>query len=80
MYSGIPVEEIQRVCPACRGTCSCRARIREIPAKEKLQYLHCLLSAVLPVVKQIHSEQCSEVEIEKRLRAESNGGGGGAFE
>ncbi|KAL3632935.1 E3 ubiquitin-protein ligase jmj24 [Castilleja foliolosa] len=54
--------------------------IREIPAKEKLQYLHCLLSAVLPVVKQIHSEQCSEVEIEKRLRAESNGGGGGAFE
>ncbi|KAL3615066.1 hypothetical protein CASFOL_040727 [Castilleja foliolosa] len=77
-YSDISVEEIQTVCPACRGTCSCRvcmrgdnlikARIREIPAKEKLQYLHCLLSAVLPVVKQIHSEQCSEVEIEKRLR------------
>ncbi|GFP96346.1 lysine-specific demethylase jmj25 [Phtheirospermum japonicum] len=77
-YSDIPVEDIQRVCPACRGTCSCRvcmrgdnlikARIREIPAKDKLQYLYCLLSAVLPVVKQIHSEQCSEVELEKRLR------------
>ncbi|KAL3624902.1 hypothetical protein CASFOL_031570 [Castilleja foliolosa] len=77
-YSDIAVEEIQRVCPACRGTCSCRvcmrgdnlikARIREIPAKDKLQYLYCLLSAVLPVVKQIHSEQCSEVELEKRLR------------
>ncbi|KZV37145.1 hypothetical protein F511_15065 [Dorcoceras hygrometricum] len=77
-YPGIPVEEIQSVCPACRGTCSCRvclrgdhlikARIREIPAKEKLQYLYCLLSAVLPIVKQIHSEQCYEVELEKRLR------------
>ncbi|KAI3466663.1 hypothetical protein Pfo_023326 [Paulownia fortunei] len=77
-YSDIPVEEIQRVCPACRGTCSCRvcmrgdnlikARIREIPATDKLQYLYCLLSAVLPIVKKIHSEQCSEVELEKRLR------------
>ncbi|KAL0310655.1 UNVERIFIED_CONTAM: Lysine-specific demethylase [Sesamum angustifolium] len=77
-YSDIPIEEVQRVCPACRGTCSCRvcmrgdnlikARIREIPAKDKLQYLYCLLSAVLPIVKRIHSEQCSEVELEKRLR------------
>lgn len=77
-YPDIPVEEIQRVCPACRGTCSCRtcmrgdnlikAKIREIPAKDKLQYLYCLLSAVLPIVKQIHSVQCSEVELEKRLR------------
>ncbi|KAL6553250.1 hypothetical protein OROGR_007092 [Orobanche gracilis] len=77
-YSDIPVEEIQKVCPACRGTCSCRAcmrgdnlikaRIREIPAKDKLQYLYCLLSAVLPIIKQTHSEQCSEVELEKRLR------------
>ncbi|EYU43402.1 hypothetical protein ABFS82_08G143200 [Erythranthe guttata] len=77
-YSDIPVEEIQRVCPACRGICSCRvcmrgdnlikARIREISAKDKLQYLYSLLSAVLPIVKRIHSEQCSEVELEKSLR------------
>ncbi|XP_022892323.1 lysine-specific demethylase JMJ25 [Olea europaea var. sylvestris] len=77
-YSDIPVEEIERVCPACRGSCSCRvclrgdnlikARIREIPAQDKLQYLYCVLSSVLPVVKQIHREQCSEVELEKRLR------------
>lgn len=77
-YSGISIQEIQRVCPACRGTCSCRvcmrgdnlikARIREIPAKDKLQYLYCLLSAVLPIVKRIHAVQCSEVELEKRLR------------
>lgn len=77
-YSDIPVEEIERVCPACRGSCSCRvclrgdnlikARIRDIPAQDKLQYLYCVLSSVLPVVKQIHREQCSEVELEKKLR------------
>ncbi|KAK6915589.1 WRC domain [Dillenia turbinata] len=77
-YSGIPLEELQRACPACRGTCNCKvclrgdnlikARIREIPVHRKLQYLHSLLSSVLPVVKQIHHEQCNEVELEKRLR------------
>ncbi|KAL1567379.1 lysine-specific demethylase JMJ25-like [Salvia divinorum] len=77
-YAGISIQEIQKVCPACRGTCSCRvcmrgdnlikARIREISAQDKLQYLYCLLSAVLPIVKRIHAEQCSEVELEKRLR------------
>ncbi|KAK9293348.1 hypothetical protein L1049_021340 [Liquidambar formosana] len=77
-YSDISLEEIQRVCPACRGTCNCKVclrgdnlikvRIREIPVQDKLQYLHCLLSSVLPVAKQIHCEQCSEVELEKRLR------------
>ncbi|XP_015066579.1 lysine-specific demethylase JMJ25 isoform X2 [Solanum pennellii] len=77
-YSNIPVEEIQRICPACRGSCNCKvcmrgdnllkARIREIPAQNKLQYLYSLLSAVLPVVKHIHNQQCFEVELEKRLR------------
>lgn len=52
-YSGISVLQV---------------RIREIPALDKLQYLHCLLSSVLPVVKQIHQEQCFEVELEKKLR------------
>lgn len=74
----MPVEEIQRICPACRGSCNCKvcmrgdnllkARIREIPAQNKLQYLYSLLSAVLPVVKHIHNQQCFEVELEKRLR------------
>ncbi|KAG5541472.1 hypothetical protein RHGRI_021331 [Rhododendron griersonianum] len=77
-YSDIPLEEIQRICPACRGTCNCKvclrgdnlvkARIREIPVQDKLQYLHCLLSSVLPVVKQIHHQQCFEVELERKLR------------
>lgn len=77
-YSDIPTREIQRICPACRGTCNCKVcmrgdnlvkvRIREIPVRDKLEYFHCLLSSVLPVIKQIHNEQCSEVELERKLR------------
>lgn len=48
--------------------CELQVRIREIPVIDKLQYLYCLLSSVLPVVKQIHHEQCSEVELEKKFR------------
>ncbi|XP_021282219.1 lysine-specific demethylase JMJ25 isoform X1 [Herrania umbratica] len=76
-YSNIPLEEIEKACPACRGSCNCKAclrgdnmikvRIREIPVLDKLQYHYGLLSSVLPVVKKIHQEQCSEVELEKRL-------------
>uniref|UniRef100_A0A6N2LEG1 WRC domain-containing protein n=1 Tax=Salix viminalis TaxID=40686 RepID=A0A6N2LEG1_SALVM len=76
-YSDIPSEEIEKVCPACRGICNCKGclrgdntvkvRIREIPVLDKLQYLHCLLSSVLPIVKQIHQEQCFEVKLEQRL-------------
>ncbi|KAH7543103.1 hypothetical protein FEM48_Zijuj02G0147600 [Ziziphus jujuba var. spinosa] len=77
-YSNISLEDIQRICPACRGTCNCKVclrgdnlikvRIREIPVLKKLQYLYCLLSSVLPIIKQIHHEQCTEVELEKKLR------------
>uniref|UniRef100_A0A1J3JP75 Lysine-specific demethylase JMJ25 n=1 Tax=Noccaea caerulescens TaxID=107243 RepID=A0A1J3JP75_NOCCA len=77
-YSEISLEEVVKVCPACRGLCNCKlclrsdstikVRIREIPVLDKLQYLYRLLSAVLPVIKQIHLDQCTEVELEKRLR------------
>ncbi|KAJ1377641.1 Zinc finger, RING-type [Sesbania bispinosa] len=72
-YSDISLDEIQRICPACRvskisGFAEIKVRIREIPVLDKLQYLHLLLSSVLPVVKQIHREQCFEVELEKKLR------------
>lgn len=80
-YTNVPFDEIQRVCPACRGNCSCKVclradklikiRIREIPAEDKLQYLYCLLSAVLPVVRQIHQDQLFEVELEKKLRGKN---------
>ncbi|KAK9056327.1 hypothetical protein SSX86_027417 [Deinandra increscens subsp. villosa] len=77
-YPDIPAEEIHRICPACRGCCNCKmclrgdnmikGKIREIPAQDKLEHLFCLLSSVLPVVKQIHFDQCSELELERKLR------------
>ncbi|CDY32148.1 BnaCnng06570D [Brassica napus] len=77
-YSEIPLEEVEKVCPACRGLCDCKhclrsdntikVRIQGIPVLQKLQYLYRLLSAVLPVIKQIHLDQCTELELEKKLR------------
>lgn len=49
-----------------------QVRIREISVLDKLQCLYRLLSAVLPVIKQIHLDQCTEVELEKRLRGETS--------
>ncbi|KAK9673111.1 hypothetical protein RND81_12G147100 [Saponaria officinalis] len=77
-YSNISLEEIQRICPACRGLCNCKVcsrldnlikgRIKEIPALDKLRYLYSLLSSVLPIVKRIHQQQCAEIDLEKKLR------------
>ncbi|XP_076942752.1 E3 ubiquitin-protein ligase JMJ24-like [Bidens hawaiensis] len=77
-YPDIPAEEINKNCPACRGCCNCKmclrgdnvikGKIREIPVQDKLEHLFCLLSSVLPVVKQIHFDQCSELELERKLR------------
>lgn len=47
-----------------------QVRIQGIPVLQKLQYLYRLLSAVLPVIKQIHLDQCTELELEKKLRGE----------
>ncbi|KAF3790354.1 Lysine-specific demethylase [Nymphaea thermarum] len=73
-YPDIPEEDIQKACPVCRGNCNCKlclsgdnlikVKIHEIAAKHKLQYLHRLLSLVLPFLKQIHKEQSLEIEVE----------------
>ncbi|KAJ7973350.1 lysine-specific demethylase JMJ25 [Quillaja saponaria] len=77
-YHDIPVEELQRICPACCGSCNCKlcfhsdnsikVRIHGKPVLQKLKYLQSLLSSVLPVVKLIHHQQCFEVELENKLR------------
>ncbi|KAF8110355.1 hypothetical protein N665_0085s0081 [Sinapis alba] len=77
-YAEISLEEVEKVCPACRGLCDCKhclrsdntvkVRIQAVPVLDKLQYLYRLLSSVLPVIKQIHLDQCTELELEKRLR------------
>jgi len=40
--------------------------VQEIPVVDKLRYLHCLLSYVLPVLKEIYSDQCFEIGVETR--------------
>ncbi|GJY04294.1 lysine-specific demethylase JMJ25 isoform X1 [Tanacetum coccineum] len=77
-YPDMSAEEVHKICPTCRGFCTCKmclrgdnmikGKIRDIPAQEKLEHLFRLLSLVLPVVKQVHFEQCSELELEKKLR------------
>lgn len=75
-YSDIPIDDIQKVCPACRGICNCKvclqgdnlikARVQEISVVDKLKYLHSILAYVLPVLKQIYSDQCFEIGVETR--------------
>lgn len=78
-YLEIPLDDIERACPACLGICTCKSclrlraenlikvRIREIPVQNKLLYLFYVLSSVLPIVKKIHKEHCSEVDLETRV-------------
>ncbi|ONK54928.1 uncharacterized protein A4U43_UnF9610 [Asparagus officinalis] len=76
-YADIPVEDIRKICPACRGICNCKVclsgdnliktRVQEIAGIDKLRHLHSLLSFVLPVLKHIYSEQCFEIAVETRV-------------
>uniref|UniRef100_A0A1D1ZBL6 Lysine-specific demethylase 3B n=1 Tax=Anthurium amnicola TaxID=1678845 RepID=A0A1D1ZBL6_9ARAE len=76
-YPDMSMEDIRRVCPACRGICNCKVclrgdslikgRIREMASIDKLRHLHRLLYFLLPVLKRIHSEQCYELELEIRV-------------
>nr|CAD1823605.1 unnamed protein product [Ananas comosus var. bracteatus] len=66
----IPLEEIRKVCPACRGICNCRIclrgdnlikpKVQEIPDIDKLRYLH-------RITAQTYVEQCSEIGMETRI-------------
>ncbi|KAJ3699912.1 hypothetical protein LUZ61_003617 [Rhynchospora tenuis] len=76
-YAEIPMDEIKKVCPACRGICNCqiclqgdnliKAKVQEMDGMEKLKYLHRLLVYVLPVVKQIYADQCFEIGVEAKV-------------
>ncbi|KAH9322173.1 hypothetical protein KI387_016812, partial [Taxus chinensis] len=79
-YPELQEENIEKACPVCRGKCNCKAclrgnghvktRIQETDSTEKLHYLHYFLSMVLPVLKQIHKEQCLEQEVEAKIQGE----------
>lgn len=40
--------------------------MQEISVVDKLKYLHSILAYVLPVLKQIYSDQCFEIGVETR--------------
>ncbi|KAL0008568.1 hypothetical protein SO802_010070 [Lithocarpus litseifolius] len=77
-YPGKTKEEVAIACPFCCGNCNCKACLREVLVvkpchKEldvtvKLRQLYYLLHKALPVLRHIHNEQRSELEIESNIR------------
>ncbi|KAK9910176.1 hypothetical protein M0R45_034148 [Rubus argutus] len=75
-YPGKTREDFENACPFCCGNCNCKACLREFlvkPCRElepsgKLQRLRYLLYKALPVLRHIHTEQSSELEIEAKIR------------
>ncbi|KFK30675.1 hypothetical protein AALP_AA6G013500 [Arabis alpina] len=76
-YSERTSEEVKAACPFCMGNCNCRACLRqplvvkpqsEKDANVKFKQLQYLLVKVLPVLRDIYSEQNRELEIETTIR------------
>lgn len=70
-------EGVQSACPFCLGNCNCRACLREplavkIPIEKdesvKLKQFQYLLVKVLPVLRDIYTEQKRELEIETSIK------------
>ncbi|KAF8413345.1 hypothetical protein HHK36_001324 [Tetracentron sinense] len=70
-------DEIENACPVCCGNCNCKACLREdlvmascqeADASAKLQRLLYLLYKILPLLRHIHWEQNSEVEMEAKMQ------------
>ncbi|KAJ7951311.1 lysine-specific demethylase JMJ25 [Quillaja saponaria] len=71
-------KEVENACPFCCGNCNCKACLREVPEVKcepkkvdldvKLQQLLFLLYKALPVLRHIHKELSSELEIESNIR------------
>jgi hypothetical protein len=47
-----------------------QVRMQETDNTEKIRYLHYFLSMALPVLKQIHREECLEQEVEAKIQGE----------
>ncbi|KAL0712451.1 hypothetical protein Bca4012_019429 [Brassica carinata] len=69
-------EEVQAACPFCLGNCNCKACLRKplavkIPSEKdesvKLKQLQYLLVKVLPVLRDMYTEQKRELEIETSI-------------
>ncbi|PQQ12154.1 lysine-specific demethylase JMJ25 isoform X1 [Prunus yedoensis var. nudiflora] len=77
-YPHMKVKEVKDLCPFCRRNCNCNACLhstgvietpkRDISDRERAQHLECLISKLLPFLKQISQEQVQEIEIEANIR------------
>ncbi|XP_058095899.1 uncharacterized protein LOC131241195 isoform X2 [Magnolia sinica] len=70
-------EEFETACPVCCGNCNCKsclrnvvmmARRQEADANVRLQRLLYLLRKVLPLLRQIHTEQNLEIAMEAKIQ------------
>ncbi|KAL5719081.1 hypothetical protein ACHQM5_011908 [Ranunculus cassubicifolius] len=71
-------EEIENACPVCCGYCNCKAclRVKDLAVTDhkeadpniKLQRLLYFLHGILPLLRQIHLEQESEIDIEAKMQ------------
>ncbi|GAV57801.1 JmjC domain-containing protein/WRC domain-containing protein [Cephalotus follicularis] len=70
--------EVENACPFCCGNCNCKACLREVLAVKpchkqvddhvKFEQLQYLLFKALPVLRHIHGEHSSELQIESYIR------------
>eukprot|EP00252_Welwitschia_mirabilis_P000674 TRINITY_DN10647_c0_g1_i2.p1 TRINITY_DN10647_c0_g1~~TRINITY_DN10647_c0_g1_i2.p1 ORF type:complete len:799 (-),score=160.22 TRINITY_DN10647_c0_g1_i2:16-2412(-) len=75
-YPGQTQEDIKKACPACKRICKCepclqeeeRIKLQQAKNSEKIRLLHYMLSTVLPILREIHKEQCSEIEAETKIQ------------
>eukprot|EP00249_Psilotum_nudum_P024913 c29321_g1_i5 orf=645-3752(+) len=80
-YPEMTEDDFREACPVCRGNCNCKACLRckgpkkltgqadvKVSKVAKIRYCQHLLSRILPLLKQLHAEQCKEVEWETKLR------------
>ncbi|PIA48945.1 hypothetical protein AQUCO_01300074v1 [Aquilegia coerulea] len=70
-------KEVKSACPFCRGYCNCKVCLHgdfykgnswQSGGNVKLHRLLYLLHKVLPLIRQIHSEQISELEVEGKIQ------------
>ncbi|XP_057951581.1 uncharacterized protein LOC131146196 isoform X2 [Malania oleifera] len=70
--------DFEIACPYCLGNCNCKACLQEdfvvmdsreeVDIKRRFQKLLYLLNKSLPLLKHIHREQSSELDVEARIR------------
>uniref|UniRef100_A0A7N0UJB4 Uncharacterized protein n=1 Tax=Kalanchoe fedtschenkoi TaxID=63787 RepID=A0A7N0UJB4_KALFE len=77
-YSNLEEEEINEMCPLCRGNCNCNICLhssgiikiltRDITLDEKIEHLQYMIQSLQPFLKKLHEEQVQEINIEANIK------------